>query len=643
MGRLIAWIRALFSELKRRRVFRAAAVYAVAAWIVLQVAAITVPALYLPHWVLTVLVVIAVAGLPVTLAGAWAFDITPEGIRRTREADPDQPGISTGSPVVRSTLFLLVLVVSALGAWGAWSVWLRPAATGPEEPVDEPVALSATRIAVLPFDDLSADEELSGVTAGLTEALIQELDRVEGLELVSRNGVEPFGEPEIPLDSIARTLNAGSLIEGSIEQLDGKLKLSVNLVDGTTDTRLASIQLERKGEELLALRDDLVAEVARSIRKELGEEVRLREGRAGTEEDRAWELYHRARQQAEFADTLRLAGDSTSAGRLYARADSMLARAESLDPDWTAPTVQRGWVAYRRAKMAAPPGTGVDSTWSRQAIAHAEAVLERNPEDPGALELRGTVRYRRSRLPEVDDPEALLDAAASDLQTAVDEDPGRARAWAELSLLLKSQGRLGEARMAARRSREADPFLANDLNYLFTAATLALEVQNFERAEKLVRRGRRLFSEERAYPALHLQLLAGPRGPVYPPDTAWHLLRELEETMGGSSPPPAHLLVAGALVGAGMPDSARSVLDRAVAAAPKHPFTGYYGANVLAQLGDTAEAVRLLERYLAVYPERRSGLRSDWWFESLRDHPSFRRLVASPSGPETDDDARADR
>ena len=637
MPRFIDWLGGVLGELRRRNVLHVAAVYAVGAWVVLQVAAITFPALFFPRWALTLVIVLAILGFPVALTLAWRYDIGEDGLRRV-ERLPSFTG--DGEPTKRgvAVVLLLVGVVATAGAgWTALRAWtaVRDGTADGRPPTATGDRLDPHRIAVLPFEDHSSEGELGGIAAGLTGDLIQELDRVEGLELVSFTGVKPFREPDITLDSIARLLRAGTIVEGSVERSGERLAISANLVDGNTDTRIGSVRIEEPRGNLLSLRSELVDRVARELRRTLGTRIERRELRAETDDERAWRLFHEAQETARFADTLGFRGDTASARRLYDEADSLLAVADTLDPGWVEPAVRRAWVALDLSELGAETTADWDTVWLRRADSLASRALAREPGDAAALEARGAVRHQASQVPGFDRAWATLDSAEFDLRRAVAEDPDRARAWAELSQLLEAKGLFGEARMAARRSREADPFLGHDLQYLWATASLALQLEQFDAVERLARRGRRLFPDETAWDVFHLTALAGPRGPDPKPDTAWALLRAYESAVGGQVPP-GRLLVAASLARAGLEDSARAVLRRAKEAAPDHPFTHYNGANVHLQLGEPDSAVALLARYLEARPDERARLAQEWWFEALHGREDFRRLVtATPESGST--------
>lgn len=651
MPRISDWLGSVLAELRRRNVLQVGAGYAVAAWVAFQVAAVVLrDALFLPPWVLTLVVVVGILGFPVALFLAWRYDLTTEGLRRAEPWDAEDAPDEPARHRVAVALTFVALIATVGAGWTALRAWTAARDGAPEGRTAAEAAAEAildpTRIAVLPFDDHSPGGSLAGVASGLTGDLIQELDRVKGLELVSYTGVQPFRDPEVTLDSVARILRAGTLIEGSVERAGERLALSVNLVDGATDTRLGSVRIERSRDSLLALRSALVEEVARELRRRLGSELELQELRAGTADDRAWELFHRARENRFFADTLAHRGDTASARRLFDQADSLLATADELADSWSAPTVERARIALARAELGLRSIADFDTRWLARGDSLAGVVLAKQPRNAEALGVRGVIRFRASLVPGLDAPWASPESAEAALRRAVDIDPANSRAWAELSRLLSRDGRTGEAMMAARRSREADPFLGNDVQYLFSSAWLELQLQNFEKAEELIRRGRRLFPREPAYDVLHLTLLGGPRGPEPHPDSAWALLRRIEDIYGIRWAP-GRLLVAASLVRTGRADSARALLRRAKESASDHPYTYYNAANVHLQLGEPDSAVAMLASYLDTLPGDRESVANDWWFDSIRDRPDFQALVETPGaaspGPGDPDISRGER
>lgn len=630
MSRFLSWLGSLASELKRRRVYHVASVYAVAGWVVLQVTKLLVDALFLPPASLTAGLVLVLLGFPIAMVLTWLYDLTPDGVERTAGAGSDAPppGVRRG---VLAVLMGATLLATAAAGWATWRVWLGPAAAvgSTADEGEDGRRLDPSRLAVLYLDNLSGRPELDAVADGLTEDLTHELARAEGLDVVSRRAVRPYRRLDVPLDSIARELQVGSLVEGSVDLSGDSLRVTMQLVDGSTASHLASERVSAPTGDALALRDELVSRVARLLRRELGRSVEVKRSRAATDDPAAWRLYHEARRRVAFADTLRLGDDIEAARDMFRTADSLLARAEELDDDWPGPALTRGWIAYGRTRLEAGGSVSdFDPEILAEGIAHAERVLEDRPGHPAALELRGTLRYHLSRAASGTASSELTSSAEEDLRTAVAAESGRAVAWMWLAQLLRSEGRFGEARYAWDRSREADPFLIYETEHLWLSTQLALDLEDLEAAWKLATRGRRLFPGNPAFDAALLTLAAGTGAPELTVDSAWALERLVADHQPGGRWPDGEMLVAAVLVRAGLSDSAAAVRRRARrATAPDQASTHYMEANVALQMGDTSEALSHLEACLGTPPCRPRYLASDWWWRPLRTHPRFLSLL----------------
>lgn len=624
----------LLTELKRRQVFRAAAFYAVAAWAVIEVCSTVLPVLLLPDWILQAVVVLAVLGFPVTLVLAWAFDVTTRGVERTGEKEGREPAAAqfARSPQFRATLVLLVVVLTAAAGWTGWQLWLKPGSAGPQVGGEARVPLDPSSVAVLYFDDHSPGGDLAYLANGITEALIHELSQTDALQVVSRNGVKPYRDPDITIDSLARVLGTGSLVEGSVEGSGDRVSVTVQLIDGSTGMHRLSRRIDGQGEDLLDLRDRIVSQAVRLVGQNLGRELQRREFEAenqATQTD-AWEAFQRAQHLREDADTLRWAlGDTVGAGRALRRADSLLAEAAALDPEWVEPVVARGWVARNRAGLISVSQTSRDETLLRDGLGFAREALARSPGNPAALALKGTISvdlFRGSDAPEVD--EALAQAAEADLREAVEADPEQVRAWVALAELLRLMGRFQEASVVAQHALDADPFLINaESEILFTLSQVWLDLGDVDRATEWADEGRRRFPSEVSFPTAKLVILAGRGEVIAGADTAYAVLETIEDLYGMPEWNLGRLLVAAVLAQQGMADSATAVADAVRASGARGAWSDYYEANLRIHLGQEDEALELLDRYLEIMPQRRAYIARDWWWEPLRSHPTFQEMV----------------
>jgi len=438
-------------ELIRRRIPHALVLYGLGVALLAVLATTVLPHLPLPPGSGRVLVVLSILAFPLVIAASWMYDVTPGGIRRTPPSPGETPGLRRKRLAWLGAAAALAVAAAAMSARYLPGPTSPPVALKANEGTD---AIHADRLAVMYFDDFSLGGRLGHLVDGLTETLIQELDDIPDLEVVSRNGVRPFRNAVAPADSVARVLGAGTLVQGSVSESGDRLRVSVQLVDGATGTVLDSDTVERSHGELFELQDDLARSVAGFLRRRLGEEVRLRRMQAETRNVEAWELVQRAEQIKEEALPLYDPDNPSGVESQLDRADTLLARAASLDPGWSEPPVQRARLALERALWRREP-----ERWIQTGLGHATRALVLRPDDPEGLEVRGTLRLVRYVFGLEDDAaraERLLEAAEADLRGATEIDPGNALAYSRLSTLLAARGATVESYLAAKRAYESD-------------------------------------------------------------------------------------------------------------------------------------------------------------------------------------------
>ena len=531
-------------------------------------------------------------------------------------------GIAVAALAAAAVIVDLTEIVQAVAGWFSRD---DPGSGAVESPATFSAAdLDPRRVAVLYFDDMSEGQDLDYLAAGLTDELIQRLSQVQGLEVISRNGVKPYRNADVTVDSIIRAIRPGTIVEGSVMGDADRIRVNVQLIDAATNAHIDSRTVEQPAATQLVLLDQVSLEVEEFLRKRLGEEIRLREIREGTDSPEAWSLVSRAELMVDDGKKLEAAHDTAGAAQAYARSDLLLAQAQEADPEWALPMVKRGWAAFRRAKVGKVEPASYDGELLAEAMVYANVALEKAPHDPAALELRGTVRFYNGWGGETSDATAEWAAAERDLRAAVEADPTAARAWAELSRLLLQIGRTEEAGIAAERALEADAFNEWNLDLLFNVAYGALQQGELIEALRLTTLGRDRYPDEPTFPAIELLVLASPAAPEPGVDHAWRLVMLLEERLPDMASQ-WELLAAAALARSGLPDSARAVISRASDPADATALT--YEANARLLLGDREEAIRLLADYVEMQPQRRGQVATDPWWESLRGDPDFQALL----------------
>jgi serine/threonine-protein kinase len=522
-----------------------------------------------------------------------------------------------------------VLLLGGSAAAGVWG-WQRPTSSSIS-------GYSATRIAVLYFDDQSRNKELGYLADGLTESLIEELDRVRTLTVVSKNGVAPFRSGEASVDSIAATLRVGTIVRGAVEDVGDRVRIAARLVDGNSGVDYDRVSVDLPKTNVLEMREELANDVARKLRERLGPEVRLREERAGTTNPEAWSLVQRANKAGKEATALIRADSADVGSRRFALADSMLARAEVLDARWPVPPITRGSLAIRQILII-----NDDLRKSRlisSGLEHVQRALALDPQSAEALEVRGTLRYYKRRLGLAPDPaEAadLLRTAEEDLRRATTIDQSRATAWNTLSALLYLNFNRVEANLAARRAYEEDAYLEAAPEIIWRLYATSYDLEQFVDASQWCDLGGKRYPVDPRFVSCQLWLMTSNFRPPDVPE-AWRLLGELEKL----TPKVAwemrrremQMVIAVPIARAGLVDSARRVIERSRAGRDLDPRGHLTGAEVLirALIGDKEEALRLLEMYLTSHPEHRVGYtrHNNWWYRSLQDDPRFKAIVGS--------------
>ncbi|HUF36599.1 MAG TPA: serine/threonine-protein kinase [Gemmatimonadales bacterium] len=523
-----------------------------------------------------------------------------------------------------------LVVLAAAGVW-----WARGLAGGAGD-----AAIDPNRIAVMYFENRTGQDSLGYLADGLTEALIQELSEVKPLQVISRNGVTPFRNAAIAPDSIGRALKVGTLVEGTVAASSERLRVSVSLVNAANGEQIGSKTLERPRSEIFALQDDVAKEVSLFLRERLGQEIKLQEVRVGTRNTKAWELRQRAGQLRKDFEPLLAAGDTAAAARRLAEADSLLASAEQLDPGWTTPAIERGWLAYHQTDLVSGFDKAYYSRWTERGLEHVGRALGLKTGDPDALELKGTLEYLRWLLnlePGAAAAAQLVASAEQDLRAAVSAKPTAAWAWTVLSHLLITQGQTAEAKLAAVRSYEADPYLSSARQTLYRLFSTSFDLEDRVEAGHWCDEGRRRFPDYHRFTECQLWLL-GMKGQTPDIDEGWKLYQRFVEVSPPNLKPYNRLYgrmwMALALVRAGKPDSARALAAASrgdVSVDPTRDLA-YYEALVRAQLGERDEAFRLLSTYVAANPQMRSGLARDqsWGFRDLRSDPRYTTIFGTP-------------
>jgi TolB-like protein len=314
-----------FEELKRRKVFRVAATYAVVAWILMQIGEVTFPALNIPEWVMSTLVVVLLAGFPIAVIFAWIFDKTPQGFIKTDVSDTENIGgmnvkVDNRPFYLQKRNIILVLGILIGVLIGTYS---GDSFKG---------SIDNKSIAVLPFDNYSTAAEDQYFSDGMTEVIIANLAKVKDLKVISRTSVMEYKNTTKKLKEIAKELGVAHILEGSIQRANGRVRVVGQLIDANTDEHIWAETYDKKESDIFELQSDVAIEIANALKTELTDEVKARISEKLTESTIAYEYYLKGNMYES-------AGHSKE--NLFA-AISEYERAVAIDPDFAEAHAQIG-------------------------------------------------------------------------------------------------------------------------------------------------------------------------------------------------------------------------------------------------------------------------------------------------------------
>ncbi len=257
-----------FDELKRRNVVRVGIAYVLIAWLIAQVAELALDSFEAPGWVIKTVLLLLALGVPVALFFAWAFEITPEGLKKEKDVDRSQSVThDTGRKLNSVIIGVLILAVGLLLA----DKFLMQPEVATDTSVAVPVARAAetNSIAVLPFVDMSPNKDQEYFTDGLTENLLHALAQISELKVAGRTSSFAFKGKNTDLRDIGQQLNVGSILEGSVQKAGGKIRITTQLINTEDGYHLWSKTFDRDLEDIFSVQDEIAGAVASALKKSL--------------------------------------------------------------------------------------------------------------------------------------------------------------------------------------------------------------------------------------------------------------------------------------------------------------------------------------------------------------------------------------
>src|SRR5437588_4692433 len=263
-------LRNFFAELKRRNVYKVAVAYAVVAWLVIQIATQVFPFFEIPNWAVRLVVLLLILGFPVALILAWAFEITPEGIKLEKDVAPNESTMRRGSrKLVGITIALAViaagLLLFRLVGTARWAV--RSGDDGHRSATSLPAPDKS--IAVLPFDNLSRDPDNAYFASGIQDEIITRLAKIADLKVISRTSTQQYQSKPGNLSEIAKQLGVANILEGSVQKVADQVRVNVQLIQVTSDSHLWANTYDRKLVDIFGVESEVAKAIADALQAKL--------------------------------------------------------------------------------------------------------------------------------------------------------------------------------------------------------------------------------------------------------------------------------------------------------------------------------------------------------------------------------------
>ncbi|PYI45377.1 MAG: hypothetical protein DMF10_11360, partial [Verrucomicrobia bacterium] len=242
-----------FAELKRRNVYKVAIAYIVGGWALSQGIAQVFPVFDIPNWIIRLIVLLIILGLPIALVLAWTFEITPQGIKRTEIADA-MPAAARK----KKHAWIYVVIIGGLVSIGLFFLGRYSAITPTS-------GLSAKSIAVLPFDNLSRDPDNAYFCEGVQDEILTRLAKVADLKVISRTSTQHFKSTPDNLPQIAKQLGVAHILEGSVQKSGEQVRVNVQLINALTDAHLWGDTYDRKLTDIFAVESEIAKTIAETL------------------------------------------------------------------------------------------------------------------------------------------------------------------------------------------------------------------------------------------------------------------------------------------------------------------------------------------------------------------------------------------
>ncbi len=443
MGQVESFISAVLTELSRRKVLSTVGMYAMAVFVILQLVDVAVEPLRLPDWLPTLIVILLILGFPIVFLLAWQFEITVEGVKKTSTA-----GLLSAAQ--NTLLFSMMMLGTAGLGYGFYSYYSNVFVLGQQ---GEAISSSAEQrafvapensIAVLPFADLSADQDQGYFSDGIAEEILNLLAQIEGLHVAARTSSFAFREPDKDIREIGRLLNVSTVLEGSLRKAGNRIRMTAQLINVADGYHIWSQSYDRELDDVFAIQDEVASAIATALVDSFAglqqKEASRTQNFAAFEAFRTGRLHWWRRSPDELQKAINLFADALKHDPMFAPAHAALADS---------------WM------LLALYGNLTNMEATERAMPRIQQALEIDPESAEAFAALGLVRWQIGQ----------RDAGESALRQAIRLNENYIPAYLWLGGLLGDLGRLPEESQILQQAMAIDPL--NELLAVNYAGNLA--------------------------------------------------------------------------------------------------------------------------------------------------------------------------
>jgi TolB-like protein/Flp pilus assembly protein TadD len=420
-------LRNLFAELKRRSVYKVAVAYALAGWALAQGIAQVFPVFEIPNWVVRLVVLVLIIGFPVALILAWAFELTPEGLKRTEFADR----LPQKSAPRRAWIYV-VIIASVISV----SLFFLGRYTAPNKQ-GGPAGISKKSVAILPFENLSDEKANAYFADGIQGEILTKLAGIGDLKVISRSSTAKYKSKPEDLKTVARELGVATVVEGSVQKAGNKVRVNVQLLDPRIDTYLWAKSYDRDLKDVFAVESEVAQEIADTLRAKLSASQADALATAPTRDMEAYDLFLRGESEEHQAESVMTA-------ELFDRAQTFYREALARDPKFALAYARLAYSKLYRGWFT----TNLTSAELAEVKSNIDRALTIAPASPDAYLALGLFYYWGYR---------DYDAALKELGQAIELQPSNSVSHRYRGSIYRRRGEWHRAIAEYQRAAELDP------------------------------------------------------------------------------------------------------------------------------------------------------------------------------------------